>query len=58
MISPVTFGNTNAGVLLVRRLTEIADPSLTRRVGAFIDHTCVGFREIEAVEDDAVYQQV
>lgn len=51
-LDPNTFGKSPAAGCLIRRLNSIADPRLTRRVGALIHRTNTGYRHLADVSDD------
>jgi hypothetical protein len=57
MLDPYTFGASKAAVILAERLDRIADPKLTRRVGAFLHYTYAGFAQLGAVEDEEWFRR-
>jgi hypothetical protein len=58
MLDPHTFGASKAAVILAEKLDRIADPKLTRRIGAFLHYTYTGFAQLGAVEDDEWFRRL
>jgi hypothetical protein len=58
MIDPCCWGDTHAAEILAEQLNSLGNKRLIRRIGAFLDHTFVGFKQLGAIEDEAIFQQM
>ena len=56
MIDPKTFGGTHAGEILAKRLNEIGQKKLTRRVSSYLHHSFKGFAQLSTIEDDKMFE--